>query len=47
MKVAHLTVTFDANPAPVTALRDVSFETGENEFLTFNQPLDAAQIIDT
>jgi NitT/TauT family transport system ATP-binding protein len=38
VKVSHLTVTFDANPAPVTALRDVSFETGENEFLTFIGP---------
>jgi len=38
VNVSHLTVTFEAKPAPVTALKDVSFETGENEFLTFIGP---------
>ena len=38
VKVSHLTVTFDATTASVTALRDVSFETGENEFVTFIGP---------
>jgi NitT/TauT family transport system ATP-binding protein len=38
VKVSQLTVAFDTGTRQIEALKDLSFETGDNEFLTFIGP---------